>query len=187
MATTPKPQRSSQPGLFDLFSNPWAILRGIATENGFGGTLMPVGNYSGAESVGISKSGNMTITNPWGVAASFGNRLTSLPFNLAAGQSYDFGTGRLSDPNLHPDTARRLNDSVKFRAAGEAGLTKASEDTARNSVSILGTLDQMYWGNQNAQETTSYKLSGISEVAQGGLDQATILGSKAVSRNNGRG
>lgn len=144
---------------------------GGATKDGFTVYARPAGNYSGRLTTPVTRDSPI-VTNPWGVAASFGPSFVGNSQYLAPGQSYNYVTGQLSDPKLHANTAARLNEAVNQRAVNEAGLTAASYDNARQGPSVLAALDQMYFANQATSVTTSQPLSAFAEINQ----QGTILG-----------
>ncbi len=152
-----------------------AAIGGRADINGL--TLLPNGNYKGYQSYRPASDGAI-LNNPWGVAAFAAprSRQFQLPgLSLQAGQSFNFLTGQLSDPNLHANTAQRLNNQINQRSANEAGV-----NTGGRGTSVLGTLDQMYFANASTKVQTSYQLSGIQAVNQTGTTVAapkqTILG-----------
>ena len=188
MATKYQPQRQSLASL-----NLWQWLTSaIATPNGRGGlfqaqmNLTPIGNYAGETRTVLHPSGNTILTNPWGVAAQARSNINTAPnaprITLAPGQSVDFSTGRLSDPNLHAGTAAKLNQAMDLRAVQAAGLQQSQQDSARNSISVLATLDQMYFGNVNTSVPTgSAALTGTAQAKQQGFNTSstkTILGAQ---------
>lgn len=146
-----------------------------------GVSLNPVGNYSGDSYQKLTNS-NTVLNNPWGVQAAASPRqdFFGLPsFTLAAGQSLDLKTGRLSDPRLHAGTAARLNQAIQQRQVQEAGLDKAAETTARGKTSVLASLDNLYFANQATSVPTSEALTAQAQAKQGGLDsldRKTLLG-----------
>jgi hypothetical protein len=188
MATKYQAQRESLASL-----NLWQWLTNAVTQSdGRGGlmragiSLMPVGNYAGDITTVLNPQGNTVLTNPWGVEAQTMGRpgmATGAPtFRLAPGQSVDFSTGRLSDPNLHAGTAAKLNQAMDLRAVQAVGLQQAQQDSARKSMSVLATLDQMYFGNVNTSVPTgSTALTGTAQAKQQGFNTSntkTILGTQ---------
>lgn len=144
--------------------------------------LNPFG-YAGGYTKTLTKN-DPVITNPYGVKAGESSADRgydeSSPFiTLEPGQSFNIITGQYSDPNLHANTAARLNASTNQRLAGIAGLGQASQTSARNSTSVLATLDQMYYANQKTNVTTSYELSGLAQAKSQGFNTTsnkTVLG-----------
>jgi hypothetical protein len=144
-------------------------------------SVSPYGNYSGNVS-GNANTGGL-LTNPWGVSArvsfgQFGDR-GSYSDTLAPGQSIDLSSGRLSDPKLNAQTAQRLNDQTQQRQIQEAGLNQAAATSARQTQSVLATLDQMYLANAQSTLKTSEEKSGFSLAKEIGFNQSrtkTILG-----------
>ena len=144
-------------------------------------SLGPYGNYSGSLVATLTQA-NPIITNPWGVAAREGETYEGgdrPPLYLEAGQSFNAVTGQYSDPKLHANTAKRLNDALQQRLAGAAGLGQAQKDSARAAPSVLAALDEMYFANQKTEVTTSYQLSNLAQANAQGLNTSgakTILG-----------
>lgn len=142
--------------------------------------LVPIGNYGGAYGTTLSKD-NPTINNTWGVQArlNLGTEGRMGKVILDPGQSYNFNTGQYSDPNISATTAKRLNESTAFRHVNESGLTQANKDSARQSQSVLSTLDEMYIGSYQTDVQTSSQLSNLAQAGEVGLNTSgtkTILG-----------
>ena len=149
----------------------------------------PYGGYSGGFSSTVSEA-NPIVTNPYGVTSQVrytgvndrGGFKGARSIDLRAGQSYNFITGQLSDPNLHANTARRLNEALQYRTVNSAGLDQATKTTARESTSVLASLDEMYLGNASTEVTTSEALTNLSQVKQQGFNTSsakTVLGTEA--------
>lgn len=176
---TKQPVRSG----YDVFLKDLLALFGgssIRTE------LSPYGGYSGLVS-GAASSESPIATNPWGTPAqlrytdsgSRDFRGTGGTLVLSPGQSYNFITGQLSDPNLHAGTAKRLNEALQYRTINAAGLEQANKTTARESKSVLATLDEMYFGNVNTEVVTSSARTNLGLANEQGFNTdgtRTILG-----------
>lgn len=153
----------------------------------------PAGNYSGSTS-SYSLGNGGYLRNPWGVTANvyttgetqlFGAGVNKILGTLAPGQSLDLGSGQLSDPNLHAGTAYRLNTNVQQRKVNEAGLQQAGATSARETKSVLASLDELYLGNTETQRTTSYEKSGLTMAKEQGFNTTntkTILGTGSESK-----
>lgn len=169
-----------QKGILTGFTEWLAQILGNTAYNG-GLSLTPAGNYSGY--VGTNARNGGTLYNPWGVSANIGSNIDfqdpKFSGTLAGGQSIDLGSGRLSDPKLHAETAQRLNEDIQRRKAQEAGLIQASQTTARGGASVLASLDEMYLGNTQTKVDNSEELSGFAQAQAVGFNQGrakTILG-----------
>ena len=195
MATKYQPKKQSLPGneLWQWLQRQFTLATQEAASGGRGViagqhniSIAPQGYYSGYQNTALNTNQTI-ITNPWGVSAAPEIGLNFLnpsydpmpAWTLAAGQSIDFRTGRLSDPNLHATTAQRLNNAIQQRQVQEAGLSQASETSARQTKSVLSTLDDLYFANQTTSVPTSEALTAQAQAKQGGLDsmnRKTLLG-----------
>lgn len=175
-----QPQRNILSVLFDT----------IFGGRDFTASINPYGNYSGSFNSYVTRN-NPIVTNPWGVSAYARTRFSSArglnsagisdtTVNLAPGQSYNYLTGQLSDPNLNANTAKRLNEATNFREVNQAGLQQASASSARQTQSVLATLDQMYFANVRTQaDNGTAPLSQTAQVNEVGINTGanrTILG-----------
>lgn len=162
----------------------------------FTASINPYGNYSGSFNSYVTRN-NPIVTNPWGVSAYVRTRFSSArglnsagisdtTVNLAPGQSYNYLTGQLSDPNLDANTAKRLNEATSIRAVNQAGFQQASLDSARQSQSVLATLDEMYFANARTQVDNGVApLTGIAQANEMGVNASgtkTILGTDAPKK-----
>lgn len=141
--------------------------------------LAPTGYHTGAFSKNFKMDEGGILTNPYGITSSVSELFSSPMLYLSPGQSVDIRSGRLSDPNLHAGTAQRLNNQIQERRVNEAGLSQASEDSARKSPSVLATLDDLYFANVATSVKTSFELSQLSQAKQEGFNSSgtkTILG-----------
>lgn len=146
-------------------------------------TLTPTENYSGYVKFTPTKD-NYILTNPWGTGAvntfglGFGARDNQS--TLAPGQSINLKTGALSDPRLHASTAARLTTESNRRAVQEAGLTEASQTSARSGATVLSSLDDLYFANTaTSVPSASAALSQSAQAKQTGIDtktRTTLLG-----------
>lgn len=193
MATKYQPTKQSLPdkSLWQWLQRQFSLSYQYA--DGRGGTpgqfnleLQPQGYYSGYQNTALNDN-NTILTNPWGVSAAPAVRQNFLSpnidpmpdFVLQGGQSIDFRNGRLSDPKLHASTAARLNQAIQLRQIHEVGLEQAGETSARQSKSVLASLDDLYFANQATSVPTSEALSSQAQAKQGGLDtmnRKTLLG-----------
>lgn len=174
----------------------------ILFDNIFGGrsfqaSVSPAGYYSGALNSFVTRE-NPIVTNPWGVAARLetnpsrramglsSGRAAYTLVSLQPGQSYNYLTGQLSDPNLNANTAKRLNEATNMRAVNQAGFQQASLDSARQSQSVLATLDEMYFANARTQVDNGVApLTGIAQANEMGVNASgtkTILGTDAPKK-----
>lgn len=173
---TKQPVRSG----YDVFLKDLLALFGGSS---FQASGSPYGGYSGGFSADISNT-NPIITNPYGVTSRVklgGERVLggSRSIDLQPGQSYNFITGQLSDPTLHAGTAQRLNEALQYRTINAAGLEQANKTTARESKSVLATLDEMYFGNVSTEVATSSAKTNLGLANEQGLNTdgtRTILG-----------
>lgn len=104
---------------------------------------------------------------------------------LQPGQAYNLLTGQFNDPNLHANTAARLNQATALRRVNETGLSKAQQDSARNQPTTLATLDEMYWGSTQTEVTASSSLSNMQQIAAQGINTEggkTILGAEPLKK-----
>ena len=178
MATKYQPKRQTLPdasGIWQWFQNQLGL--SYTERRAIPGTveigLQPQGYYSGAALFKLDPN-NTIITNPWGTTATTQRGYTGPPITLEAGQSIDMRTGRLSDPNLHAGTAKRLNEAVQKRQVNESGV-----NTAGRGTSVLASLDDLYFANQATSVPTSEALTAQAQAKQGGLDsmaRKTLLG-----------
>ena len=159
------------------------------------GVLIPRGGYSGSFSKSISYS-DPVITNPYAVTASFSDvRRTfqkasdgtgGLPWSiiLKPGQSYSFQRGTYNDPSMHQLTAQRLNNQTNQIRVNEAGIDASANTSARQTKSVLATMDELYWGDVRTTASSSGSLPLQKQAEQGGVNMGsnrenrTILGTK---------
>jgi predicted S18 family serine protease len=180
-----QPQR----GILQGFSE-WLQQVLAAPRNTFLGSgrlsLTPYGNYSGGFTTNVRNVD--VIRNPYGVASRLTSDIDSaVNFSalLQPGQSVEVSSGRLSDPKLNATTAKRLNEDLQQRRVQEAGLQQAAQTSARESRSVLATLDEMFLGNTATKVETGQKRTGFSLAKEIGFNegrQKTILGEAASQK-----
>ena len=145
-------------------------------------SIRPVGRYSGGVYHDSRTMGDI-LTNPWGaMAQQFDTFRGRFGLTLQPGQSVNMRTGQLSDPNIHPQTARRLNEASQRRTAQQVGLGQAAQTSSRGQASVLATMDELYLGSQLADDSSGKELSGLAQARQGGLSTSsarTLLGQQA--------